>query len=39
MIDSGMKAVLIKVAGIGLKATHLGKTLEEMYPTLSYLVR
>lgn len=34
MIDAGLVAVIIKVAGIGLKAQHLGKTLEEMQPTL-----
>ncbi|KAF7966008.1 hypothetical protein HWV62_40487 [Athelia sp. TMB] len=34
MIDMGMEAVLIKVAGIGLKPQHLGKTLKEMQPTL-----
>lgn len=39
MIDSGMEAVLIKVAGLGLKPKHLGKTLKEMQPTLVKLVR
>ncbi|KZT42880.1 hypothetical protein SISSUDRAFT_979208 [Sistotremastrum suecicum HHB10207 ss-3] len=34
MIDAGLKAVLIKVAGIGLEARHLGKTLIEMQHTL-----
>ncbi|THV08413.1 hypothetical protein K435DRAFT_832898 [Dendrothele bispora CBS 962.96] len=34
MIDAGMNAILIKVAGIGLTTKHLGKTLEEMRPTL-----
>lgn len=38
MIESGMEAILIKVAGIGLKTTHLGKTLAEMEPTLKKLV-
>lgn len=38
MIDAGMEAVLIKVAGIGLKPKHLGKTLREMQPTLTKLV-
>jgi hypothetical protein len=38
MIDTGMEAVLIKVAGIGLKPSHLGKTLTEMQPTLFKLV-
>ncbi|PPQ99038.1 hypothetical protein CVT24_003598 [Panaeolus cyanescens] len=37
MIDSGMEAILIKVAGIGLKTNHLGKTLSEMKPTLHKL--
>ena len=39
MIDMGMEAILIKVAGIGLKPQHLGKTLKEMQPTLVKLVR
>ncbi|KAG7096807.1 hypothetical protein E1B28_004215 [Marasmius oreades] len=34
MIDCGLEAVLIKVAGIGLNPKHLGKTLREMQPTL-----
>lgn len=34
MIEAGLDAVLIKVAGIGLNDTHLGKTLAEMRPTL-----
>lgn len=38
MINSGMEAVLIKVAGIGLTTKHLGKTLAEMQPTLVKLV-
>lgn len=29
-----MDAIIIKVAGIGLKINHLGKTLAEMQPTL-----
>ena len=33
-----MDAIIIKVAGIGLKAAHLGKTLTEMQPTLRKLV-
>lgn len=33
-----MDAIIIKVAGIGLKVTHLGKTLAEMQPTLRKLV-
>ncbi len=39
MIEAGMEAVLIKVAGIGLTTKHLGKTLGEMKPTLTKLVR
>lgn len=38
MIASGMEAILIKVAGIGLTTKHLGKTLTEMQPTLTKLV-
>ncbi|OAX44530.1 hypothetical protein K503DRAFT_729194 [Rhizopogon vinicolor AM-OR11-026] len=34
MIEAGMESVLIKVAGIGLTAKHLGKTLCEMHDTL-----
>ncbi|KAM5540426.1 hypothetical protein V8D89_005884 [Ganoderma adspersum] len=37
MIEAGMEAVLIKVAGIGLTTKHLGKTLEQMQPTLMKL--
>ncbi|KIY49326.1 adenine nucleotide alpha hydrolases-like protein [Fistulina hepatica ATCC 64428] len=39
MIASGQESILIKVAGIGLTATHLGKTLAEMRSTLFRLVR
>ena len=39
MIASGMEAILIKVAGIGLTTKHLGKSLSEMQPTLTRLVR
>jgi diphthine-ammonia ligase len=38
MIEAGLTAVLIKVAGIGLTPKHLGKTLGEMKPTLMKLV-
>jgi diphthine-ammonia ligase len=38
MISSGMEAIIIKVAGIGLKVNHLGKTLADMQPTLVKLV-
>ncbi|KAL1722389.1 hypothetical protein EV715DRAFT_193280 [Schizophyllum commune] len=34
MVEAGLEAVLIKVAGIGLTTKHLGKTLREMQPTL-----
>ncbi|KAF8529049.1 hypothetical protein BU17DRAFT_73260 [Hysterangium stoloniferum] len=37
MIDSGMDAILIKVAGIGLTTRHLGTTLAEMQPILMKL--
>ncbi|KAJ7068402.1 hypothetical protein C8F01DRAFT_1118081 [Mycena amicta] len=33
MIAAGMESVLIKVAGIGLTASHLGRTLAQMEPT------
>lgn len=39
MIAAGMESVLIKVAGIGLTAKHLGKSLHEMQQTLARLVR
>lgn len=38
MIEAGMEAIIIKVAGIGLTPKHLGKTLAEMQPTLNKLV-
>lgn len=34
MIQAGVEAVLVKVAGVGLDESHLGKTLSEMRPTL-----
>lgn len=34
MIDAGMEAIIIKVAGIGLTIEHLGKSLAQMRPTL-----
>ncbi|KAI0251255.1 hypothetical protein BJV78DRAFT_1275365 [Lactifluus subvellereus] len=37
MIRAGVEAVLIKVAGIGLNTTHLGKTLSGMQSTLTML--
>ena len=39
MIDSGLDAILIKVAGIGLTKNHLGKSLAQMQPKLKQLVR
>lgn len=39
MIEGGLTAILIKVAGIGLTTKHLGKTLAEMQPTFQKLVR
>ncbi|KZT62931.1 hypothetical protein CALCODRAFT_526295 [Calocera cornea HHB12733] len=39
MVDSGVNAILIKVAGIGLTPQHLGKSLAEMQPTLLKLHR
>jgi diphthine-ammonia ligase len=38
MIDAGMDAILIKVAGIGLTTDHLGKNLVQMEPALLKLV-
>ena len=38
MIDSGLEAILIKVAGIGLKTSHLGLSLASMQTTLRRLV-
>ncbi|OZJ02232.1 hypothetical protein BZG36_04548 [Bifiguratus adelaidae] len=37
MIQSGVEAILIKVAAIGLKPLHLGKTLAQMEPQLKAL--
>ncbi|KAJ3384544.1 hypothetical protein HDU92_003511 [Lobulomyces angularis] len=34
MMDEGLNAVLIKVAAMGLKKSHLGKSLNEMHSTL-----
>lgn len=38
MVEAGMEAIIIKVAGIGLTTKHLGKTLAQMQPTLTKLV-
>ncbi|KXN86413.1 Diphthine--ammonia ligase [Leucoagaricus sp. SymC.cos] len=37
MAEAGMEAILIKVAGIGLTPSHLGKTLAQMQPHLTKL--
>ncbi|KAG8694073.1 hypothetical protein FRC08_008727 [Ceratobasidium sp. 394] len=37
MIEAGVEAILIKVAGIGLQERHLGKTLAQMQPTFHKL--
>lgn len=39
MINAGVEAILIKVAGIGLDVKHLGKTIAQMQPTLKRLVK
>ncbi|KAI9001096.1 hypothetical protein BD414DRAFT_452111 [Trametes punicea] len=39
MVEAGMHAILIKVAGIGLTARHLGKSLAEMQDLLVKLNR
>jgi diphthine-ammonia ligase len=39
MVDCGVNAILIKVAGIGLKPHHLGQSLAQMQPVLQKLVR
>jgi diphthamide synthase (EF-2-diphthine--ammonia ligase) len=39
MVDAGVHAILIKVAAMGLKASHLGKTIGQMYPELCALVK
>jgi len=38
MLTAKVEAVLIKVAGIGLKVKHLGQTLLQMRDTLEQLV-
>ncbi|KIP07008.1 hypothetical protein PHLGIDRAFT_106172 [Phlebiopsis gigantea 11061_1 CR5-6] len=37
MVEAGLVAIIIKVAGVGLTTKHLGKTLGEMLPTLQKL--
>lgn len=39
MANAGVNAVLIKIAAIGLKPMHLGKSIAEMYPYLCKMVR
>jgi len=38
MVGNDVHAILIKVAGIGLEAKHLGMSLVQMQPTLQKLV-
>lgn len=38
MVDAGLEAILIKVAGVGLTTKHLGQSLGQMQPTLLKLV-
>lgn len=38
MIEVGLEAVLIKVAGMGLATKHLGQSLAQMQSTLLKLV-
>ncbi len=39
MIDSGIEAVLVKVASLGLGKQHLGRTLGQMRQHLELMVR
>ena len=38
MANAGVNAILIKIAAIGLKPTHLGKSIGQMYPFLCKMV-
>jgi diphthine-ammonia ligase len=38
MANAGVNAVLIKIAAIGLKPMHLGKSIGQMYPHLCKMV-
>lgn len=38
MANAGVNAVLIKIAAIGLKPIHLGKSIGQMYPFLCKMV-
>ena len=39
MVEAGIEAILIKVAGIGLTPDHLGKSLAQMQSHLINLVQ
>lgn len=39
MVEAGMEAILIKIAGIELTPDHLGKSLAQMQPHLINLVQ
>lgn len=39
MANAGVTAILIKIAAIGLKPLHLGKSIAQMYPYLCKMVR
>lgn len=38
MANAGVNAILIKIAAIGLKPIHLGKSIGQMYPFLCKMV-
>lgn len=38
MANAGVNAILIKIAAIGLKPIHLGKSIGQMYPLLCKMV-
>jgi diphthine-ammonia ligase len=38
MANAGVNAILIKIAAIGLKSVHLGKSIGQMYPLLCKMV-
>lgn len=38
MANAGVNAILIKIAAIGLKPIHLGKSIAQMYPLLCKMV-
>lgn len=39
MANAGVTAILIKIAAIGLKPLHLGKSIAQMYPYLCKMVK